>query len=181
MEAEKKMYEYEVKFQPTVDSRDQRFKLVRAQSEFLGPVRNFDGVCLSLPFLLKDLPTVLQGELPETNTPVQLTITLKHVKKLSDQKSIQFYNVLFRLVFLLFTVNSKLTLSLQEDHGQVEDGRDEQELLPAGQRCDGAATHAGDLARLRHRSPGVRRRPDAQPGRLAQGSQDPDGPRAGKL
>ena len=112
MEAEKKMYEYEVKFQPTVDSRDQRFKLVRAQSEFLGPVRNFDGVCLSLPYLLKELPTVLQGELPETNTPVQLTITLKHVKKLSDQKSIQFYNVLFRLVFLLFTVNSKLTLSL---------------------------------------------------------------------
>ena len=95
---EKKNYEYEVKFQPTVDSRDQRFKLIRAQSEVLGPTRNFDGVVLGLPFLLKDLPTILHGELPESNIPVQLTITLKHVKKLSDPKSIQFYNVLFRFV-----------------------------------------------------------------------------------
>ena len=97
---EKKNYEYEVKFQPTVDSRDQRFKLIRAQSEVLGPVRNFDGVCLSLPFLLKgltkDLTMTLQGQLPETNTPVQLLITLKHAKPLSDPSSIQFFNVLFR-------------------------------------------------------------------------------------
>ena len=93
---DQKNYEYEVKFQPTVDSRDQRFFLIRAQSEVLGPVRNFDGVCLSLPFLLKDLPTVLQGELPESNTPVQRTITLKHAKSLADASSIQFYNVLFR-------------------------------------------------------------------------------------
>ena len=92
------MYEYEVNFKPTVDSRDQRFKLIRAQSEVLGPTRNFDGVVLGLPFLLKDLPTILHGELPESNIPVQLTITLKHVKKLSDPKSIQFYNVLFRFV-----------------------------------------------------------------------------------
>ena len=98
MEGEKKMYEYEVNFKPTVDSRDQRFKLIRAQSEVLGPTRNFDGVVLGLPFLLKDLPTILHGELPESNIPVQLTITLKHVKKLSDPKSIQFYNVLFRFV-----------------------------------------------------------------------------------
>ena len=93
---DQKNYEYEVKFQPTVDSRDQRFLLIRAQSEVLGPVRNFDGVCLSLPFLQKDLPTVLQGELPESNTPVQRTITLKHAKSLADASSIQFYNVLFR-------------------------------------------------------------------------------------
>ena len=131
-EEEKKMYEYEVKFQPTVDSRDQRFKLIRAQSEVLGPVRNFDGVFLNLPFLLKDLPTTLHGELPETNTAVQLTITLKHVKKLSDPKSVQFYNVLFRFVTYWHTLYTKLFISLsQEDHGQAEDGGDEQELLPA--------------------------------------------------
>ena len=98
---QEKTFEYEVKFQPTVDSRDHRFKLIKGQSEVLGPVRNFDGVFLSLPFLLKDLPTILLGELPETKTPVQLTISLKHVKKMSDSKNIQFYNVLFRFVLSL--------------------------------------------------------------------------------
>ena len=111
-EEEKKMYEYEVKFQPTVDSKDQRFKLIRAQSEVLGPVRNFDGVFLSLPFLLKDLPTTLHGELPETNTAVQLTITLKHVMKLSDPKSVQFYNVLFRFVTYWHTLSLNYLLFL---------------------------------------------------------------------
>lgn len=111
-EEEKKIYEYEVKFQPTVDSRDQRFKLIRAQSEVLGPVRNFDGVFLNLPFLLKDLPTTLHGELPETNTAIQLTITLKHVMKLSDPKSVQFYNDLFRFVTYWHTLSLNYLLFL---------------------------------------------------------------------
>ena len=137
VEEKKTNYEYEVKFQPTVDSRDQRFKLIRAQSEVLGQVRNFDGVGLSLPFLLKDNPTILHGELPETTTEVKITITLKHVTPLSDPKSIQFYNVLFRRIMhrlesylpwssniYCFHLIRKVTLSCQ-----AEDGADEQELL----------------------------------------------------
>ena len=132
---EDKMYEYEVNFQPTIDSKDERFKIIKAQSEVLGATRTFDGVCLYLPFLLKDLPTVLHGENPTDQSPVKLIITLKHVKKMTDNKSIQFYNVLFRRIMhrlesylpcsiYCFHLIRKVTLSCQ-----AEDGADEQELL----------------------------------------------------
>ena len=98
LDKEKKIFEYEVSFEPRVDSRDERFKLIKEQSEVLGPTRNFDGVVLFLPFLLKEIPTILKGELGETKSPVNLIITLKHVKKLTDSRSIQFYNVLFRRI-----------------------------------------------------------------------------------
>ena len=93
-----KMYEYEVNFEPIIDSRDERFHLIKAQSEVLGTTRNFDGVTLYLPFLLKDLPTILYGQNTGDQSDVKLTITLKHVKRMTDSKSIQFYNVLFRRI-----------------------------------------------------------------------------------
>ena len=107
---EDKMYEYEVIFQPTIDSRDDKFKLIRAQSEVLGATRTFDGVFLYLPSLLKDLPTILHGENPVDNSPVKLTITLKHVKKMTDSKSIQFYNTLFRRIMYRLVCSALLCL-----------------------------------------------------------------------
>ena len=92
------MYEYEVRFEPPIDSRDERFKLIGQMKEVFGPTKTFDGVCLYLPHLLRDNPAYFQAEHPLDSSKVQLTVTLKHVKKLNDSKSIQFYNVLFRRI-----------------------------------------------------------------------------------
>ena len=95
---EKGMYEYEVRFQPAVDSRDERFKILGQLREVFGPTKTFDGVCLYLPNLLKDNPSYRNATHPVENTEVTVTVTLKHVKKLNDSKSIQFYNTLFRRI-----------------------------------------------------------------------------------
>jgi len=96
--SEKGMYEYEVRFEPQIDSRDERFKLIGQMKETFGPTKTFDGVCLYLPHMLPDNPAHLQAEHPLDSTKVKLTVTLKHVKKLNDSKSIQFYNTLFRRI-----------------------------------------------------------------------------------
>jgi len=95
---EKGMFEYELKFDPPVDSRDERFKLVNQLKEVFGPTKTFDGVCLYLPHMLKDDPTFLKANHPVDNTEISVTATLKHIKKMSDSKSIQFYNTLFRRI-----------------------------------------------------------------------------------
>ena len=94
----KGMYEYEVRFDPVVDSRDERFKLVNQLKEVFGPTKTFDGVCLYLPHMLENNVTYLTAKHPVDNSEVTLTVTLKHVKKLADTKSIQFYNTLFRRI-----------------------------------------------------------------------------------
>jgi len=95
---EKGMYEFEVRFEPLVDSRDERFKLLNQLREVLGPTKTFDGVCLYLPHELKEKVTVLVAKHPIDQSDVTVTITLKHIKKLADPKSVQFYNTLFRRI-----------------------------------------------------------------------------------
>ena len=92
-----KVYEYEVNFQPTVDSRDARFKLIKAQSEVLGVISNFDGVMLCLPILLPDLPTVLHGQ-TDDQVAVKMIVTLKHARRMADKTNTQFFNILFRRI-----------------------------------------------------------------------------------
>jgi len=98
VEGERGMYEYEVRFEPIVDSRDERFKLIGQQREFLGPTKTFDGICLYLPHLLPDVVNVVSGSHPIDQSEVKITITLKHKKRMVDKTSIQFYNVLFRRI-----------------------------------------------------------------------------------
>ena len=43
------IYDYEVRFEPTVDSKDIRFNLVNQHREVFGPAKTFDGVTLYLP------------------------------------------------------------------------------------------------------------------------------------
>ena len=177
---EDKMFEYAVDFEPTVDSRDERFKLLRAQSETIGATRTFDGVFLFLPFLLKDLPTFLYGETSVDQSPVKITISLKHVKKMTDSKSVQFYNILFRRIMHRSVELNLITFVLSSLFCQAQDGGNEQEFLRSDLGSHGAAAQVGDLARLRDRSGGVRGWADAQSGRLSQGPQDSDCPRPGE-
>lgn len=46
----KGIYEYEVSFYPSVDSKQIRFELLKQHREILGPAKTFDGVTLYLPY-----------------------------------------------------------------------------------------------------------------------------------
>ena len=94
----KGMYEYEVRFTPQVDSKDARFKIVNQLRETIGPTKTFDGVFLYLPLQLEQDVTELTASHPLDNTEVRVTLSLKHIKKMADARSIQFYNTLFRRI-----------------------------------------------------------------------------------
>ena len=98
VEGERGMYEYEIRFEPLVDSRDERFKLVGQQRELFGPTRTFDGIFLYIPHLLDQVVTVVKGTHPVDQSEVTLTITLKHKKRMADRACVQFYNTLFRRI-----------------------------------------------------------------------------------
>ena len=92
------MWEHEVRFEPKVDSVDERHRLVRQHREVLGPTRTFDGICLYLPERLEQAVTRLEARHPMNHYLVTLTVTLKHRKRLADRSCIQFYNTLFRKI-----------------------------------------------------------------------------------
>ena len=48
------VFEYEVNFNPNVDSRDERYSVVNQQKSILGLTKSFDGNKLFLPKKLKD-------------------------------------------------------------------------------------------------------------------------------
>ena len=95
---ERGMWEHEVRFEPQVDSVDERHRLMRQHREVLGPTRTFDGICLYLPERLEQEVTRLEARHSVDNSLVTLTVTLKHMKKLADRSCIQFYNTLFRKI-----------------------------------------------------------------------------------
>ena len=52
VEKGKGVFEYEVRFDPPVDSRNERFKCLNQHRDVIGPTKTFDGVVLFLPFQL---------------------------------------------------------------------------------------------------------------------------------
>ena len=48
------MFQYEVKFEPDIDSRSFRFKLLNQHLNDLGNVKTFDGALLYLPIKLPE-------------------------------------------------------------------------------------------------------------------------------
>ena len=52
VQADKGVFEYTVAFNPPIDSRDLRFRMLAQKVDVIGPVRNFDGVKLYLPIRL---------------------------------------------------------------------------------------------------------------------------------
>jgi len=98
VEKGKGVFEYEVRFSPPVDSKNERFKCLNQHRNIIGPTKTFDGVVLFIPFQLPDHKTQLQSEHPNDGSPVTVTITLKHHKRMGDRDCIQLYNVLFNRI-----------------------------------------------------------------------------------
>ena len=95
---ERGMWEYEVRFSPPIDSKDERHKLLQQHREMFGATKTFDGICLFLPEKLQQDRTDLEAVHSSDGSTVRLTITLKHQKKMADRSCTQFYNVLFRRI-----------------------------------------------------------------------------------
>ncbi|KAK4035484.1 hypothetical protein OUZ56_027572 [Daphnia magna] len=92
----KGIYEYEVSFYPSVDSKQIRFELLKQHREILGPAKTFDGVTLYLPYQFENTVTSFQSSHPATNEAVTVNIVLRQKRRAAD--SIHFYNVLIRKI-----------------------------------------------------------------------------------
>ncbi|XP_003704269.1 argonaute 3 [Megachile rotundata] len=92
LDPEKQLYNYEVKFNPDIDSRPLRRKLLNQHLETLGRTRVFDGVTLFLPYKLKQEKTIFESAHPMDGTKVLLTIIYKKIQSMSE--NIPFFNVL---------------------------------------------------------------------------------------
>jgi aubergine-like protein len=99
VEPGKGVCEYEVRFEPQVDSKGIRNKLLNECCDRLGETRTFDGTTLYLPFQLQDETTKYVVHHPVDKSPVSIIIIFKKKKRLGE--CIHFYNVLFRKIMTL--------------------------------------------------------------------------------
>lgn len=92
----KGVFQYDVLFNPNVDSRDFRFKYLNQHRDTLGNTKLFDGQELCLPFQLPNLITQLQCSNIADGSPIEMTIRFKR-KKLFGECT-QLYNNLFNKI-----------------------------------------------------------------------------------
>ncbi|CAG0893792.1 unnamed protein product [Darwinula stevensoni] len=98
VQADKGVFEYTVAFNPPIDSRDLRFRMLAQKVDVIGPVRNFDGVKLYLPIRLPQKETLCTVTHPVDGTPVNMTISFLYQKRLGDRECIHLLNVQFRRI-----------------------------------------------------------------------------------
>jgi len=107
LEKDKGVYEYEVRYEPRTDNRDQRFRLLNQHREVIGGVKVFDGVKLYLPQKVDIGP--MTSVHTETGEQVQVSLHFKRECKPNDRNVIQLYNILFGRIFktLKFTQHNR--------------------------------------------------------------------------
>ncbi|KOC60009.1 Piwi-like protein 1 [Habropoda laboriosa] len=88
----KGLFNYEVKYNPDIDSRPLRRKLLNQHLQALGRTRVFDGAILYLPEKLKEAKTIFESTHPMDGSKVNLTLIYKKQQSMSE--NIAFFNVL---------------------------------------------------------------------------------------
>ncbi|KAL1122035.1 hypothetical protein AAG570_003441 [Ranatra chinensis] len=96
LEPEKGVFEYEVTYEPPIESRSICFSLLNEHKDTIGATKTFDGRTLYLPFKLPQPNTHLQSKLPNDQSSV--LITLKFIKRKQLGETIHLFNVLFRRI-----------------------------------------------------------------------------------
>lgn len=96
LEPGRAIYEYEIKFEPPVDSIRFRHSLVSGHKDVLGEYRVFDGSILYIPFQLTNERTTLRSTNQADGSEILLKIIFK--KKNSMGTKIHLYNVLFNRI-----------------------------------------------------------------------------------
>lgn len=102
------VFEYEVKFNPELDARSQRMKLINMTLRETVPALVFDGgSCLYLPDQITDTFKMVSATLPGINSdrPIEAKIIFKKQKRFGDRDCLHLYNVLFKRIMhiLLYT------------------------------------------------------------------------------
>ena len=96
------IFQYEVIFQPPMDSREERFRIIRLCSDVLGDTKLFDGHKLYLPKLMDETFSVDKGG---------LKITFRYHTQIShgQRESLYIYNLCFNKIMkdLKFAQSSK--------------------------------------------------------------------------
>ena len=92
----KGLFNYEVKFNPDIDSRPFRNKLLNQHLQTIGRTKVFDGVTLFLPQQLQQDTTIFESVHPMDGTTVTLTLIYKKRQSMSD--NVTFFNVLLKRV-----------------------------------------------------------------------------------
>lgn len=93
-DADKGVFEYEVRYQPEVIAIALRYKLLNQHSAtVIGTTKTFDGQTLFLPMQLPDSVTELVSTNQHDQTTVNLRVIFKRKKRLGE--CVQLYNVLF--------------------------------------------------------------------------------------
>lgn len=90
------LFEYEVRFNPLVDSKSIRARYIAQHKEVLGNTKTFDGVKLFLPRKLPDEEIILHSQNPVDGHDVTIKILYKRKQRMSE--NIQFYNILFQRI-----------------------------------------------------------------------------------
>ena len=96
---DKGVFEYEVVFDPRIDSRDQRFRLLNQLREITGPTKSFDGTKLFLPKKLEPPEQSSFSDRPENGDKVKVTLKFKSARKSGDRDVVQHFNILFNKIF----------------------------------------------------------------------------------
>lgn len=97
VEPNRGVFVYDLKFDPPVDSKSFRIKILNMHMPQLGKIKMFDGgTQLYLPIRLPDAITQFTCKHPQTEEDVTMTVTYIKQKKLGD--CLQLYNILFKRV-----------------------------------------------------------------------------------
>ncbi|XP_055936429.1 piwi-like protein Ago3 [Argiope bruennichi] len=94
----KGIYEYHVDFEPLIDSRNMKFRLMNdpVVKKIIGNVKTFDGMKLYLPLKLAVSPQKIAVTRPTDKTIV--TVVIRLIKESSPSDCLHLYNLLFRKV-----------------------------------------------------------------------------------
>jgi len=109
LEEGKGIFEYEVKYEPLIDSQHHRFKIINQQRDILGETKVFDGVKLFLPEMLDPGLKNLTSTHPETGNSVKIVLKFIRACKSGDRETLQLYCILFNKIMrtLKFTQHNR--------------------------------------------------------------------------
>ncbi|XP_018573756.1 piwi-like protein Ago3 [Anoplophora glabripennis] len=112
VEKERGVYEYEVKFDPELDAKNKRIKMVNIIMREMGSAKVFDGGnVLYLPQKITDTSKTFRETLPgpDGDQEISTTIIYKRKKSMGERECIPHYKVLFKRIMhiLLYTQMGK--------------------------------------------------------------------------
>lgn len=92
-DADKGVFEYDVKYEPSIHAMNLRHRLLNKHKNIIGPTKTFDGNILYLPIRLPNENTILTSKNENDDTDVTIYIVFKRQKRLSE--CTRLYNILF--------------------------------------------------------------------------------------